>query len=119
MTKNSHKNTPAQVAKNFAAWEGYFQTIIYLVCAFLDINIRAEVSKHKGRIDLLVETEAYLYLMELKLEEPAKQAIAQIKVKEYAQTYKNSPKRIFLVGIGFGREERNVTSWEMEEWKDR
>jgi len=114
--KSKKEPTPTQVAKSFAAWEGYFQTIIYLVCSFLNLNVRAEVSKHKGRIDLLAETEGFLYLMEFKLEDTAEHAIAQIKDREYAQAYKNSAKRVLLVGIGFGKEERNVESWEVEEW---
>ena len=54
--------------------------------------------------------------MDFKLEDSAGQAIAQIKTRQYAQGYKNSPKQVLLVGIGFGREERNVSSWELEEW---
>ena len=110
---------PADEAKSFTAWEGYFQTIIYLVCAFLNLTVQAEVTKHKGRIDLLAATEDFLYLMEFKLEESAATAIAQIKAREYAQAYKNSPKRVFLVGVGFGKEERNVESWKVEEWVGR
>lgn len=103
----------------FAAWEGYFQTIIYLVCSFLSFSVLTEITKHKGRLDLLVETDDFLYLMEFKLEESAKDAIAQIKARQYAQSYKNSTKRVLLVGIGFSKKERNVESWEVEEWKDR
>jgi len=114
--KSKKEPTPAQVDKSFAAWEGYFQTIIYLVCSFLNLNVRAEVSKHKGRIDLLAETETFIYLMEFKLNEPAEHAIAQIKDREYAHAYKNAAKRVLLVGIGFGKEARNVESWEVEEW---
>jgi len=114
--KSKQQATPKSMAQSFAAWEGYFQTIIYLVCSFLNLNIQAETSKHKGRYDLLAETEDYLYLMEFKLEDSAKNAIAQIKSKQYALSYKNSPKRILFVGIGFSKEERNVDSWAVEEW---
>ena len=53
--------------KLFTAWEGYFHTIIYLITIFLDLSAHCEVAKHKGRIDLLVETGKYLYLMEFKI----------------------------------------------------
>jgi len=103
-------------AKAFAAWEGYFQTIIYLICTFLNLHVQTEITKHQGRLDLLVETDDFLYLMEFKLDEPAENAIAQIKSRKYVQSYKNSPKTILLVGIGFSKEERNVESWKAEEW---
>jgi len=54
--------------------------------------------------------------MEFKLEESAENAIVQIKDREYAKAYKNSSKRVLLVGVGFGKEVRNVESWDMEEW---
>ena len=114
--KGKKDPTPKQVAKAFAAWEGYFQTIIYLICTFLNLHVQTEITKHQGRLDLLVETADFLYLMEFKLDEPAEDAIAQIKSRKYAQSYKNSPKKLILVGIGFSKEERNVESWEMEEW---
>lgn len=65
----------------------------------------------------MAETDDFLYLMEFKLDEPAENAIQQIKDREYAAAYKNTPKTIFLVGIGFSREERNVQSWQVEIWR--
>lgn len=115
LTPNDKKSQSAQ--KSFEVWEGYFQTIIYLVTAFMGLYVQAEITKHKGRLDLIAETDDFFYLMEFKLDEPAKNAIQQIKNREYAAAYKNSTKTIFLVGIGFSKKERNVASWEAKEWK--
>jgi hypothetical protein len=109
--------TKKEKAKAFAAWEGYFHTIVYLICTFLDLYVQTEITKHRGRLDLLVETDAFLYLMEFKLDAPAKDAIAQIKARQYLQSYKNSDKRVFLIGVGFSQEEKNVETWEVEEWE--
>ena len=57
--------------------------------------------------------------MEFKLDETAEDAITQIKSRQYAAAYKNSPKKIMLVGINFSKEERNVESWVAEEWTKR
>lgn len=65
----------------------------------------------------LVETDKFLYLMEFKLDEPAQDAIAQIKNRKYAVSYRNSPKTLYLVGAGFSKEERNVETWEAEVWE--
>lgn len=115
--KSKKEPTPKDEKKAFAAWEGYFQTIVYLICAFLNLVVQAEITKHIGRIDLVAETDDFLYLMEFKLDEPAEDAIAQIKSRKYAQSYKNSLKTVILVGIGFSKEERNVKSWEEEIWE--
>ena len=100
----------------FAVWEGYFHTIIYLICSFLKLNVESEITHHKGRLDLKLETEKHLYIMEFKLDETVEDAIAQIKNKEYTQSYKNSPKTVHLVGINFSKTERNVENWSSEIW---
>lgn len=101
----------------FKAWEGYFQTIIYLVSSFLNFNVQTEITKHKGRLDLLIESEDFLYLTEFKLDETGKAAVKQIKSRKYAAAYYNSPKTIFLVGVSFSQEKRNVNSWKAVEWR--
>ena len=115
--KSKKQPTKKELTQAFVAWEGYFQTIIYLICTFLNLQVQTEITKHQGRLDLLVETDDFLYLMEFKLDASSDDAIAQIKSRKYAQSYKNTSKRVFLVGIGFSKEERNVDSWEVEEWK--
>lgn len=108
------KRKPSQ---QFLAWEGYFQTIIYLVISFVGFHVETEITKHKGRLDLFVRTKDYVYLMELKLEESTEDAIEQIKNREYAAAYRNAPERVILVGINFSQTEKNIESWEMEEWQ--
>lgn len=110
------KNRKQAKQTAFEMWEGYFHTIIYLLTSYMGFQVNAEITKYKGRLDLLLETEKFLYLMEFKLDEPAKDAIVQIKKRKYAAAYRNSPKTVYLVGIGFSKEERNVESWEAEIW---
>jgi len=101
----------------FKMWEGYFHTIIYLITSFLDLSVHSEITKHKGRLDLSVEADDFLYIMEFKLDEPAENAIEQIKNRDYIKSYANSPKTIYLVGIGFSKSERNVATWTSEIWE--
>ena len=83
----------------------------------MGLRVQTEITKHQGRLDLIAETRENIYLMEFKLNEPAETALAQIKSRKYISSYQNSPKKIFLVGIGFPKEEWNVDSWEVEVWK--
>ena len=83
----------------------------------MGLEVKSEITRYKGRLDLIAETEDFLYLMEFKLDAPAEDAIQQIKEREYAASYLNSPKTIYLVGIGFSKEGRNVESWEAEVWE--
>lgn len=104
-------------AQLFQMWEGYFHAVMYVIMAYMQMYVEAEVSHHKGRLDLIAETKDYLYLMEFKLDEPIEDAIAQIRNRQYILPYRNSPKTVFLVGVNFSKEERNVESWEAEKWE--
>jgi hypothetical protein len=113
--KTNKKETEEEA--HFRMWEGYFQTIIYLVTLYMDMTVQSEVTKHKGRLDLIAQTEDFIYLMEFKLDGTSADAIEQIKNREYAAAYANSNKKIFLVGVNFSKEEKNVESWECEVWE--
>jgi hypothetical protein len=41
-------------------------------------------------------------------------ALSQIKAKNYHQKYVNDKKEIYLVGINFDEEEKNVSKFEWE-----
>ncbi|MFT6937146.1 MAG: hypothetical protein ACJA1N_001446 [Saprospiraceae bacterium] len=118
----AHHLHPPKNKKNdenalFQMWEGYFHTIVYLVTSYMKMYVQSEVTKHKGRLDLVAETDDFIYLMEFKLDGTSENAIEQIKTREYAATYKNSEKIVFLVGVNFSKEDRNVEGWEAEQWK--
>ncbi|MEM8523110.1 MAG: AAA family ATPase [Bacteroidota bacterium] len=104
-------------AKLFAMWEGYFHSIIYLVTVFLGLEVQSEIAKHQGRLDLVAETEDYLYLMEFKLEQPIENAIQQIKERDYAASYQNTAKNLILVGVNFSKATRSIEAWESEVWE--
>jgi len=104
-------------AELFKMWEGYFQTIIYLVTSYMDMTVQSEVTKHKGRLDLIAESDDFIYLMEFKLDGTSTDAIEQIKNREYAAAYRNTTKTVFLVGVNFSKTERNVERWESEIWE--
>ena len=59
--KGKKKNTMTKDKEQiFKAWEGYFQTILYLVSSFLNFHVQTEITKHKGRLDLLIESDRFL-----------------------------------------------------------
>ncbi len=106
--KSSKKQLEEEaLQKEFLAWEGYFHTIIYLVLQFVGVYIDCEVTKRKGRLDAIVQTEDYLYIMEFKLDS-VEAALQQIKDGGYVDSYRNSPKEVLLVGIAFDREKKEV-----------
>jgi hypothetical protein len=51
--------------------------------------------------------------MEFKLEDSSESALAQIKNKQYALPFQHTNKKVFLVGINFSEQERNVEGFEV------
>jgi hypothetical protein len=88
--------------------------MFYLTLKLLGYDIQAEVLTNAGRIDAVVTTEQYIYVVEFKLGD-AVSAMAQIKAKGYHQRYAGTGKKVFLVGIGFDVATRNVGGFLVEE----
>ena len=95
--------------------EQMWQTIVYVVLRSIGINVNGEVKTHDGRIDLVVDLPNDVYILEMKLDRPAAEAMAQIKGKDYAGKYAMSGKRITLIGISFSAEKRTIVEDLVEE----
>ncbi|HPG36004.1 MAG TPA: ATP-binding protein [bacterium] len=94
--------------------EKYYQTVFYILFTLLGYRIKAEVNTNKGRMDAVIKTEKIIYIFEFKLNKTAKEAIEQIKQREYYQKYLLEKKTIKLIGIQFNHETGEVKEWEVE-----
>jgi Holliday junction resolvase-like predicted endonuclease len=95
---------------NIANYEGFYSSVVYSYFCALGYEVIAEDTTNQGQIDLVIKTEDKILIIEFKLSKygDAKSAIAQIKDKGYAQKYIIDKKPIYLVGISFDSESRNV-----------
>ncbi len=73
-----------------------------------------EDATNKGKIDLTVMIENKVYIIDFKVikETEKGQALQQIKEKKYYEKY--TGKEIYLIGIEFSREKRNIVNFEVE-----
>lgn len=94
--------------------EKYYQTIFHVLFTLMGLKIKAEEKTNRGRIDAVVEVENAIYIFEFKLNGSAKEALTQIKTKEYFQKYWLQGKPITLVGANFNSTEREVDEWVQE-----
>jgi len=97
-------------------YEGYYASVFYSYFAALGLEIKVEDSTNKGRIDMSVRFEGHIYLFEFKVVEltPEGKALEQLKVKGYAEKYRQYNEPIHLIGVEFSREERNIVGFEVE-----
>jgi len=98
-------------------YEGYYASVVYAYFSASGFNVVVEDATSFGKIDMTVLYEDKVYIMEFKvieLEGEGK-AIAQLKKKRYWQKYANKAQKIYLIGIEFCRETRNIARFEVEE----
>ncbi|MDE6027400.1 MAG: ATP-binding protein [Muribaculaceae bacterium] len=95
--------------------ENNFQNAFYILLSLIGIKTEAEVSTSNGRIDLLLKTPRYIYIIELKFDGSSLQALNQIKEKGYARPYLADKRKIFLIGANFSSKTRTIENPEIEE----
>ena len=98
--------------------ENPYHLIAHMFFVACGCRVTAEDSTSRGRIDLTVEKDKHLYIMELKIDGSADEAMEQIKDRDYAGKYigyaRKSGIDIHLIGISFSSKERKVSEWKEE-----
>ena len=92
--------------------EKYFHSIFYVIIKLIGYQIESEILTNKGRIDCVLHTKDRIYIIEFKVG-TAEKALKQIKDKGYAEKYLKSGREITLLGIGFDKEEKNISDWKI------
>ena len=97
-------------------YEGHWQQTLYIMFALLtNYDILVEQHTAKGRIDITMETADTIYVMELKFNKSAEEALAQIEAKHYADAFKMSGKKMVKIGLNFSvKDEVNGLEWKIE-----
>ena len=97
-------------------YEGHWQQTLYIMFALLtNYDILVEQHTAKGRIDITMETADTIYVMELKFNKSAEEALAQIEAKHYADAFKMSGKKMVKIGLNFSvKDEVNSLEWKIE-----
>ncbi|MDE7081119.1 MAG: ATP-binding protein [Muribaculaceae bacterium] len=93
--------------------ERRFSDVIYIVSRLMGLNVRTEYSTGRGRIDLIVHTERYIYIIEFKVDSSPEVALAQIEEKGYCIPFLTDGRTIVKVGVEFSTRERNIVAWQI------
>ena len=102
---------------NILHYEGFYASVVYIYLQSLGIDIIGEDVTNRGRIDLTVKIDGKIYIIEFKVGK--ENALEQIKQRDYASKYMNEGKDIYLVGINFDEDERNIGGFEWERVKSK
>ena len=91
--------------------ERTYHMILLSLLKGMGFSVAAEVPTSKGRIDLLLQTQGLTYVIEVKLDRSAEEALKQIHARGYHTPYLNQGKQVVLLGLNFSSAARNVDGW--------
>lgn len=94
--------------------EIYFENNLFLIFCILGMDAATEWKTSRGRIDILLKTPKYLYVIELKLNKSAQQALAQIDTREYSLPFHADGRKIIKIGLNFSSATRNIDEFEID-----
>ncbi len=94
--------------------ELYFQNTMYVMCKLMGQLVQVERHTSAGRMDIVVQTEKYIYVMELKMDTSADEALQQIEDKGYAKPFAADPRKLFRIGVNFASATRRIEEWKIQ-----
>lgn len=94
--------------------ELYFQNAMYLVFKIMGFYTQVERPTSDGRIDAVIQTPDYIYIIECKLDRTADEALRQINDSDYAAPFAMDKRRIYKIGVNFSSQTRGVEQWIIE-----
>ncbi len=94
--------------------EIYFQNTMYLIFMLLGFQVDVEYMTSDGRIDVVVKTKNYIYVMELKVDVPAEKALAQIDTKEYMLAFADDGRKLYKIGVSFSSKTRRISEYKIK-----
>jgi len=103
-------DTPYELVRDL---ELHYQNVLFIVCKLIGFYVKAEYHTSEGRIDLVLQTDRFIYVMEFKLDGTTDTALQQIEEKDYALPFASDPRKLFKIGVNFSTKTRNIADWKV------
>lgn len=104
---------PNQLHRHVNRFENFYHTIFYCITTLIGLDVEAEYSTSEGFIDMVIKTANYIYIIELKVNGSAEDAINQIEEKHYAAPFAADSRKIVKLGIGFSTATHSIASYRI------
>ena len=95
-------------------YEGHYQQLFYVIFSLLNYYVDIEVRTPRGRVDVVLRTKTTLYVMELKLDKTAGEAMEQLNLKNYPERFALCGLPVVKVAINFDSERCTIGDWMIE-----
>lgn len=104
-------DTPYELARDL---EVHYQNVLFIVFKLVGFYVQVEYHTSEGWVDLVLQTDKFIYVMEFKLDGTAEEALRQINEKHYARPFEADSRKLFKIGVNFSKETRNIEKWLVE-----
>ncbi len=94
--------------------EIYFQNTLFVFFKLLGFYVEVERHTSDGRMDVVMQTKDYVYIIELKVDQTAEVALRQIEEKGYAEAFSQDPRKLYRIGINFNSGRRLIDDWSIK-----
>lgn len=94
--------------------EVYFQNSLMTIFKLMGFYTQVERHTSRGRMDVTIQTRDYVYIMELKVDKSADEALRQIEERQYALPFATDKRKLFKVGVCFGSKTHCIDEWKVE-----
>ena len=91
--------------------EAFYKLLIYMAFSMLNSIVDTEVKSVLGRADVVIQTNADIFVLELKVDDTAEYALQQIDSKGYTIPYEADGRKLTKCGICISSSTRNITHW--------
>ena len=96
------------------ALERHYQDIVFIIMTLMGFYTHVEYKTASGRIDLVIETADYIYVLEFKIDRTAREALDQINTKDYLLPFKADGRQLIKIGVNFSSKLRSIEDWLIE-----
>lgn len=97
--------------ENNESREAFYKLLIYMAFSMLNSIVDTEVKSVLGRADVVIQTNADIFVLELKVDDTAENALQQIDSKGYTIPYEADGRKLTKCGICISSSARNITHW--------
>ena len=86
-----------------------YERSLAILLRAMGMNVVCEDTQASARADLVADCAEGIFVFELKRDESAAAALAQIKEKGYAESYRADGRPVYLIGLNFDSKTRQLT----------
>ena len=91
--------------------EGFYEWSMMLIFNMLNVYVQTQVRCAGGRADMEVKMPDAIYVIELKVNGTAQEAMDQIEKNGYATPYLTDGRKVVKVGVKFSTKTKTIEDW--------